>query len=242
MKENKKQINFIREFNNDRTNFLLSILFVSIESLIPGITIWILVGFDFGVTMNQNLPQPVIGFVALICFVYFLYTFLSTTIFYFCKFHKADNFTFSITITVAIITVILIGYKLPNKNVWILVKFIIVVVAIILSMSISVFTTLVFKNYELRRKENLEIMYKAWKNGDKIPTNKEIKLRRYETYIFKKNKRQEDLQKFKQELDYKINKQLEERENKKNQRIKNINDKLDEKENKKRNKKNSNFK
>ncbi|QEH61740.1 hypothetical protein SCHIN_v1c05430 [Spiroplasma chinense] len=226
------------EFNKQRTDFWISSLFILIESLAPGIAIWILVGNDVSISLKNNLPTPIVGYVALILFGYFIFTFLTTTIFYFLKFHKSDNFTYSLTFTMIISFLILIGFAFPNTTIYVLIKFVLALVVGIVSLTFSVFITFLVRNQELKRKENFEIEYEAWKKGEPIPLKKEIKMKRHQDYLEKQKVIAEELEKFKIELEKNIEEKYIIEKQKDLEKVKAINEKLDKKEQKKREKKN----
>ncbi|AKU79590.1 DxFTY motif-containing membrane protein [Spiroplasma turonicum] len=234
-----------KNFNDCKTPFFKSLLFISMESIIPGLTIWFLLGFDFSYSFKTNLPDPVGIYIFLILFSYVIYTFLSTYIFYLLKLHKADNFTYSLTITMCIVSLYIIGIFIKNESFWILIKFLIIFLTALIFLPISVFITFLFNNLQLKKTEEFEQMLIAYKNGEIIPTSNLIRAQRYQKFLIKKQNEREELAKFKESLESKLQDKLKEDEIIKQQKIQKINSKLDKKEQKKRKKeleKNSDFK
>ncbi|WP_342274823.1 DxFTY motif-containing membrane protein [Spiroplasma endosymbiont of Cantharis lateralis] len=229
--------NQIKNFNESRTPFFKSLLFLIIESIIPGLTIWFCVGFDFNFSLTSKLPYPNVGYVSLICTVYFLYSFLITYLFYKFKFHEADMFTFSSLITLILIILILFGSFMNTSGIWIFVRFIAIVAFVIIATPFFVFISVLFRNKENKKIEDYERALEAYKKGEIIPSNKLLRAQRYQSYLIKKQNKIEELKNFKIELDEKITKELQEQELKRNLKMKKIIDKLDQKEEKQRQKK-----
>jgi hypothetical protein len=149
--EKKAQSTFLQDFYGSRTPFLRSILFVLLEALIPGLVVWLLVGNDFpAISFADHLPNPHVGYVALICFGYILFTSGLTIALFYLKAHKADNFTYSFTVAIVISFVTLVGYGLGNSITFAFVKFIIAIVIIILVGMAGVFVTVLLTNSTYR--------------------------------------------------------------------------------------------
>ncbi|AKX34006.1 hypothetical protein SLITO_v1c03520 [Spiroplasma litorale] len=234
-----------KNFSDCKTPFFKSLLFITVESIIPGLLIWFLIGYDFSYSFKNNLPNPKALYIFLVLFFYFIYSFVTTTIFYYSKFHKADNFTYSLTITICLIMLYIIGIFIVNESFWIFVKFIIIFATAILFLPISVFITMFFNNLVIKKNEEYDQMLLAYKNGEIIPTNKLIKAQRYSKFIINREQKKEELEKFKKSLEEKLEEKIKENELKKKEKEKNINLKLDKKEEKQRLKeieKNSKFK
>ncbi|AGR42046.1 DxFTY motif-containing membrane protein [Spiroplasma diminutum] len=229
--------NQLKNFNEIRTPFFKSLIFIMIESLIPGLLIWFTVGYDFEFSLISKLPNPNLGYVSLICTMFFLYTFLITLFMYKLKIHESDLFTYSCLITLVLITIILFGSFSKNTTLWIFIRFIGILATIIIFTPLFVFISVLFRNNEIKRNENYEITLAAFKKGEVIPSNKLIKAQRYQNYLLKKQIKQEELEKFKLELDEKIKRELVLQEKEQEQKRKNINSKLDKKEEKLRQKK-----
>ncbi|AGR41041.1 DxFTY motif-containing membrane protein [Spiroplasma taiwanense] len=228
--------NFFDNFNQNRTPFFISSFFLLVESIIPGFAIWFLIGFDFSFSMNFKLPSPIGLYIFFICLGYFFYTFLITLIFYKLKLHKTDNFIYSLTISLIFIIITSIGSFLENATWMIIVKFLIVTLLVVFLIPLFVFISIFFRNQELRKQEDLEKIYNAFKNNEIIPTKELLKAQRYEKYLIKKMKEKEELAQFKLELDEKLEKELNKKELLKKEKFKKINEKLDKKEQKLRDK------
>ncbi|AUB31465.1 DxFTY motif-containing membrane protein [Spiroplasma floricola] len=226
----------LRDFNEQRTTFFRSLLFLLIESILPGLTIWLTVGFDFNFTLNNKLPSPNVGYVALICTIYFIYTFLLTYVFYKLKWHEIDHFTFAPLITLVLICITMFGSFMGNKGLWILAKFISILLIVVLLTPLFVFITTLVRNNGLKKIEEFEKVYEAYKNGEIIPNNKLLKAQRYQAYLIKKQAKTEELERFKMDLDQKIKEELENQERKLELKKQKIINKLDEKERKQREK------
>ncbi|ALD66272.1 DxFTY motif-containing membrane protein [Spiroplasma cantharicola] len=229
--------NQIKNFNESRTPFFKSLFYLSIESLIPGLTIWFLVGFDFNFSMTNKLPFPNVGYVSLICIIFFIYTFLTTYLFYKFKFHETDMFTFSSLISLILITIILFGSFMNSTGLWLFVRFLAIVAIVIIATPIFVFISVLFRNKEIKKIEDFEKTLEAYKKGEIIPNSKLLKAQRYQNYLVKKQSKIEELKQFRIDLDLKISKELEEQEIKREMKRKRIIDKLDEKEKRQRAKK-----
>ncbi|ASP28112.1 hypothetical protein SCORR_v1c03380 [Spiroplasma corruscae] len=234
-----------KNFSDCKTPFFKSLFFISIESIIPGLLIWFLLGYDFSYSFKYDLPTPRGAYIFLILFSYLIYTFSITAVFYFLKLHKADNFTYSLTITSCLIVLYILGILIENVSYWIFVKFLIILVVAILVLPFSVLITMLFNNLSIKKNEEYEQMLLAYKNGEVIPTSRLIKAQRYQKFILNKQKQKEELEKFKESLNNKIEEKINEENIKKLAKIKSINEKLDKKELKQRKKeeeKNSQFK
>ncbi|AHI53032.1 DxFTY motif-containing membrane protein [Spiroplasma culicicola] len=227
---NNKTANAWQSFNESRTDFWVSVLFLLLESIIPGIAIWLTIGNDFSFSLLENLPSPIAGYVALICISYLLYTGIITTALYFLKAHKSDQFTYAFSFSIILIGLILLSYVFENTTLFIIIKFIILLLIAIMALTIGVFITLIARNQELKRKQNLEQQYQAWKKGEHIPTNKEIKFQRYEQFLLKEAQKQEEIQAFKKQLELKIDQEYQEQKANDALKIVKINEKLDKKE------------
>ncbi|WP_339021610.1 DxFTY motif-containing membrane protein [Spiroplasma endosymbiont of Atherix ibis] len=228
--------NIFKDFNELRTPFFRSFLFLLIESILPGLIIWLTVGFDFNFTLNNKLPYPKVGYVALICIVYFIYTFLLTYIFYKLKWHEVDHFTFAFLITLILICIIMFGSFMSNHNLWILIKFISISLIVVLLTPLIVFITALIRNNNLKKQEEFEKIYEAYKNGEIIPSNKLLKAQRYQKYLIKKETKKAELEIFKKKLDQKFKLELENQEQKQDLKKQKIISKLDKKEQKQREK------
>ncbi|WP_338985557.1 DxFTY motif-containing membrane protein [Spiroplasma endosymbiont of Diplazon laetatorius] len=228
--------NFLTDFNKSRTPFFKSLGFLMIEAIIPGLLIWFTVGFDFNWSLNNRLTKPAVGYVSLICTFYFIYSLLITYLFYKLKWHQADHFTFSMMITLVFVSIIMFGSFIQNKGFWVLVKFISILLIVVFLTPLFVLLTTFIRNNELRNIEDLEKTIEAHKKGEVIPTKALLKAQRYQKFLIKKEAREQELIKFKLELDEKIRKELEIQKSKEELKKDKINQKLDAKEDKKRKK------
>ncbi|AUM62586.1 DxFTY motif-containing membrane protein [Spiroplasma monobiae] len=230
------KFNLLKEFNESRTPFFKSFGFLMIESIIPGIIVWFTVGFDFSFTLNTKLPNPHVGYVALICLLYFIYSFLITYVFYKLKWHESDNITFSQLSSIIFICIIMFGSFIDKWPMSVLLRIVLILLVVVVLTPITVFFATLIRNNDLKRKDDLEKIYEAYKKGDLIPNNKLLKAQRYQKFLLKKEIKKQELEKFKIELEEKIRKELEFKEVQEKEKIYKINKKLDEKENKKREK------
>ncbi|QHX36593.1 DxFTY motif-containing membrane protein [Spiroplasma sp. BIUS-1] len=228
--------NLLKEFNESRTPFFKSFSFLLIESIIPGFLIWFTIGYDFKFSLNEKLPTPHVGYLALICTVYLIYSCLLTYLFYKLKFHEIDNFTFAQISTIIFIAIIMFGTFMKSSSLWILIRFISILLIVVVLTPLFVFIGTLIRNNDLRRVEDLERTYEAYKKGEIIPDKKLLKAQRYQKYLVSKIQKEEELEKFKLELDEKIKRELKEQELKEKLKAEKINKKLDAKENKKREK------
>ncbi|WP_338970930.1 DxFTY motif-containing membrane protein [Spiroplasma endosymbiont of Labia minor] len=195
------RINFIKEFNAERTPFWISVLWIMIESFIPGLIIFLLLGNDFpSISYLTTLPTPNSGYLTLICTGYLFYSFLTTLVIFYCKGHREDNFTFSLAFTLTFISVILNSLWLGHKSWMIILRFVLAIVVLIIATIIGMFFTMIFRNNMLKIREENEIMLIAYRNGEIIPERKIVRVKRYEVYKQKMLQKKHELEAFKAEL------------------------------------------
>ncbi|ATX71064.1 hypothetical protein SCLAR_v1c07470 [Spiroplasma clarkii] len=226
--------NMWKTFNDERTDFWISFAFILLESIIPGLAIWILVGNDFTTTMKNNLPSPILGYVILIGISYLIYTGLVTFFCYKMKWHRADNFTYSLTFTCIFITITLIGYGLSNSTMFLVVKFIIVILVAIVCITGAVFMTYLAKNSEIKMQQKFQENYAAWKAGAELKPGLVKKLVKYDKKQQALLAQHEEIESIKRKVQKKINAKLILEEEEKHIKIAKIDKRLELKEEKKR--------
>ncbi|AOG60330.1 hypothetical protein SHELI_v1c03770 [Spiroplasma helicoides] len=224
-------------FNEQRTDFFKSAGFVFLEAIIPGIAIWVLLGDDFLITMNTKLPSPTGGYVSLVCVLYLCYTILITYLFYKAKFHKADNFTYSITFNFILISVIATSYIFHrNDTTVIIAKFVIALAIGIIGITVGVFLTYIFRVLEFGRKLKLEQNLEAYNEGtltEQRLINRAIK---YQKYLDKLAEKQKLIDQKAELLQHKIDEEYELEKAKERMKKISLSEKLDLKEQKQREK------
>lgn len=230
----KEKQNMWKSFNEERTDFWWSCFYLLIESIIPGLAIWILVGNDFTISMSQNLPSPRLAFIFLILCGYLFYTCLTTWVFYRLKLHKADNFTYSITFTCIISAIVLIGFGLNNLTVFLIVKFIVVILVGVICLTAAVFFTNLARTNEIKAAEKFSSLYQAWKKGEVVSPRINKKMVKYDQKLEFLIQHEIEVEKIRKQVEKKVNAKLKIEEEEKNIKIINLSKKLDAKEAKKR--------
>jgi hypothetical protein len=211
--EKKAQSTFLQDFYGSRTPFLRSILFVLLEALIPGIVVWLLVGNDFpAISFADHLPNPHVGYVALICFGYILFTSGLTIALFYLKAHKADNFTYSFTVAIVISFVTLVGYGLGNSITFAFVKFIIAIVIIILVGMAGVFVTVLLTNSTYRVDDKVEDLLQKRIDGQELTTREARILAKYDQKLKKEQERDARSAEIQKKLDEKLDKYMQEKD------------------------------
>jgi hypothetical protein len=215
--ENIARNNFFTDFYNSRTPLWRGMLFVILESVIPGIAVYLLVGIDVSNTsMADKLPSPHVGYAALISICYIIFVIGLTSALFFLKAHKSDNFTYSTTIAIIFAALVMLSYGLTKNNItFIFVKFIISFVLIILGGIAGVFLTTVFSNFNYKKEDEVKDVNSKKASGEKLSKKEERLLARTE----KENQRKEEERKrsaeIKKRLDAKLDKIIQDQEKEK---------------------------
>ncbi|QGS51861.1 DxFTY motif-containing membrane protein [Spiroplasma tabanidicola] len=246
MKKDENNKNMWQSFNDQRTDFFVSVGYLLIECIIPGILIWVLIGNDFSFSFNKNLPHPIIGYVFLVCIIYLIYSVLCTCFIYHLNGHKADNFTYVVTIAIVFFVLILLGYAFKQNNtIFIIIKLVIILLSAVVAVTAGVFLTYIARNNEFKRKELVEGYLKDQREGKSLSEKMIKRIESYNLMIKKREEKQKKFDELKAKLDLKIEQeyqlQKQREEEKKNRIIKKL-DKKEElqraKQQKKENKKN----
>ncbi|QBQ07622.1 hypothetical protein SGLAD_v1c04230 [Spiroplasma gladiatoris] len=235
MKNIENNKNMWKNFSEQRTDFFVSAGFLLIESIIPGILVWLLVGNDFSFSFLNNLPDPKVGYIILICIIYLMFTFLSTFIFYILKLHKEDNFTYATTTTLVFITLILLGFAFnKNDTVFIIIKLVIVLFSAIIAVTLGVFITYIAKNKSFKKLEIFENYLSDYKEGKSVPLKIIDKIKKYEINLEQQKQKQKKIDDLKIELENKIEAEYQQQKQKDLEKKQKLNEKLDSKEKKAR--------
>lgn len=204
----KQKQNIWRVLNDERTGFWWSVFYIFFESLAPGIIIWILISDDFIISLNSNLPSPLLLYVSLICLSYLVYTWLSTYLFYKLKLHKADNFIYSLSFTNIFITITLLSFAFGNTTVFIIIKFIIVIIIVVISVTFGVLITTILLNKEAKKEKLFLNDYNLWLEGFDVKKTKLKKILKFHQEKLEKEARAEYLKNFKKDIFNKIDNQI----------------------------------
>ncbi|WP_031543185.1 DxFTY motif-containing membrane protein [Mesoplasma photuris] len=230
----------MRHFSTSRTNFWISLLFQLIATIIPFILLWIFIGADYKIydfSLYGKLPNPYDGYVALILIGYVLWSLLITTITFFLKWQKADGFTFTVALVFVGFSVIMNGSWINdlaglNQGMKIFIRFLIAIACGFIGIFIGVIITTYARNFNYKIEEDDQKILIAYRNGEEIPSRKQLQIKRAEKAHEKRLKEQEELEEFKKELDLKLIEAFNEKEKEKQDFRKS---KLDAKEQKQRN-------
>ncbi len=140
----QKQIDFEESI---KTNFLISAIFMLIESVIPILILWLLTGNDLWFSYNIKI--------SLAWILFFSELFLSiilTCITYLLKLHKTDQFTYLLTLQLTLLTMYITGFYL-NKYI-ILYRVLISFVGLIIGVLIGTFISSIIYNFKLKKLDN----------------------------------------------------------------------------------------
>ena len=128
---------------NIRTKFRISFLFLVLEVMIPSLIVWLLTGNDFLFSFKMHIYIVIILLISTIIF-----SFLLTMLFYFLKFHKSDQFTYSISLVLTLMALYISGFWWNDELMYrILLSFAVLFIGVVLGTIISV----CFYNLELKK-------------------------------------------------------------------------------------------
>lgn len=128
-----------------RTNFFISVAYLSLQVLIPGALIFFLTGKDFSFSYHLSLGLMVVVALSLIIFAI-----LTTFVTYKCKLHQLDQFTYVMPFVGFILSFYLTSYWLDYN--YFLIRFIIAFACTV----VSIFITSVVLVLIIRRKPEIE--------------------------------------------------------------------------------------
>lgn len=215
--ENAAKNSFFSDFYNSRTPLWRGMLLVILESVIPGIVVYLLVGIDVKATsMADKLPSPHAGYASLIAICYIIFVIGFTTVLFFLKAHKSDNFTYSTTIAIIFAVLVMLSYGLTKNNTtFIFVKFIICFILVILGGMAGVFLTTIFSNFNYKKEEDAKSASEKVAAGEKISKREQKTLDRAAKEAEKKEAERLRSAAIKKKLDEKLDSLLKENENNK---------------------------
>lgn len=144
MESKNQEFNFENNSENTfpRTKFFLSVGYLIIQVLIPGIILFFTTSTDFTFTFKLPFWIMVLSSLSLIIF-----TFIITFITYKLKLHQLDQFTYSISFAFVLSLFYLSGYFLTPQQ--ILIRFIISIAGAV----IGIFLTSIILLLVLRKKQ-----------------------------------------------------------------------------------------
>ncbi|WP_339022395.1 DxFTY motif-containing membrane protein [Spiroplasma endosymbiont of Crioceris asparagi] len=222
-----------KESIDEKTDFFLMTFWILISSLIPGIIIWLTIGYDFNLTTltHKNITR------ALVTIGYIFWVYLSCILFYIFALIKSEMFMFNTGFVLIIITVIfskpLVDNMLSNSShketIELIIRFIVAIFMGIVGIICGAVFHWFLLNREFKIKEWYENKYNLLLNNSSEISQKDKKrIEKINLKIQKINTEQElKLLKNEQKLklvDEKLNKHLD--------KVSKINQKLDEKEKK----------
>ena len=144
MKNKNQKINFENDNENTfpRTKFLISVSYLILQVLIPGIILFFTTSTDF--TFTFKLPFWIMAICSLSLIIF---TFIVTFVTYKLKLHQLDQFTYSIPFSFVLSLFYLSGYFLNPQQ--ILIRFIISISGAV----IGIFLTSIILLLVLRKKQ-----------------------------------------------------------------------------------------